>query len=115
MSKIIRRGVAGLAGLTLALFFSASTAWAEIEVLESTVPAIKAGSVLKDDARLKLPAGATVRVLLRATGATKTLKGPFEGAVTAYKDGRSWRNRLLGPRKDPEPLVGGARRVKPNE
>jgi len=115
MRQLVKHGATALSGLALALFLSASPVRADMEVLESTVPDLKAGATLKDDAKLKLPGGATVRVLLKATGSTKTLKGPYEGTVAAYKEDKGWWDRMTGHNKDPEPPMGAMRSLKKPE
>jgi hypothetical protein len=112
MPKFIKQYAAGALGLALAVFLCVPAARAEIEVLESSVADYTPGSVLKDSARVKLPAQATLRVLITGTGTTKTLKGPYEGTVAAYKERRSLFNRFKDPARK-EPVIGAYRGAKP--
>jgi hypothetical protein len=100
-------------GLILAATIPLSSAFAETQVLESSVPDIGVGTTFKDNQRIKIPDGGTVRVLIVSTGATKTLKGPYEGAVETYKDDRSWWERLMGRKKDNDAPVGATRGMRP--
>jgi hypothetical protein len=114
MSKASKWGSIGLTGLTVALLLAAQPARADTEILDSTVPALKIGAVLKDDTRITIPDGATVRVMVTSESGviTKTLKGPYEGRVADYKEERSWWERLTGKTKDPEPSMGTTRGLK---
>lgn len=75
--------------LGLALAASAlvsGTARADIIVIGSDAPAIKAGSVLVDSATLDVPSGASVTVML-PSGRTERLKGPLKRAVAELAKG----------------------------
>ncbi|WP_088347157.1 MULTISPECIES: hypothetical protein [Rhodomicrobium] len=84
------------------------------EVLESSVPGLAVGAKLEDNARVKLPDGASLRVLVVSTGGTKTLKGPYEGTIEAYKEDRSWWERITGKGKDSDAPIGATRGFKAN-
>ncbi len=114
MARTIKLCLAGGSGSALALLASLTVAHAGVEILNSTLPQYKPGSVLEDETRFDLPAGAEMRVLMTATGATKTMKGPYEGTAGDYKERRSWWRRFWN-RRDKEPIVGGTRRVVPEE
>lgn len=114
MANHIRNGAGALSVLALALLLTAAPAWAEMEVMESNAPGIKAGDTLKDDASLKIPGGSTVRLLL-GTGGTKTLKGPYEGTVAGYKSDGGWLKKFTDPNKDEAPPAGITRGIKKPE
>ena len=73
--------------LALACIGVQAPAQADIYVIESTAPAIKAGSQLADADGLSVPAGASVRVLL-PSGKTQTIKGPHSGSVADIGKGQ---------------------------
>jgi hypothetical protein len=114
MSYLFRNGAAAVGGLALAFLLAASPVWADMEVMESNVPDLKVGTTLKDDATLKLPEKTTVRLLL-ASGATKTLKGPYEGTAADYEESKSWWEKLVGPAEDEAPPTGITRGLKKPE
>lgn len=96
--------------LALVLGLVPLTARAEMEVLESGVPGIQAGSKLPDDAQLKLPQGATLRLLLE-DGNTATLQGPYEGTASDYQQKKAgWWQRLFGGDDDKTSSTIGATR-----
>jgi hypothetical protein len=113
MTNIRGLCAAGLLGLAMTVFLAPAVALAEIEVLESSVPDMAVGSKFGDDTRLKLPDGASLRVLVLSSGTTKTLKGPYEGTVGAYKDDRGWWERVTGRNKDDDAPIGATRGFKP--
>lgn len=76
--------VLGLALAASALVSSAARA--DIIVIGSDAPAIKAGSVLVDSATLDVPSGASVTVML-PSGRTERLKGPLKRAVAELAKG----------------------------
>lgn len=59
---------------------------ADLVVVASSAPGVAPGSVVKSDAVLKIPAGASV-TLISGTGKTVTLKGPHAGPPGAGGDG----------------------------
>ncbi len=61
-------------------------AYADIIILSSGAPGLKSGQILKDNSRLKIPAGKSVQLIL-PSGATKTLKGPFDGNLSKISKG----------------------------
>lgn len=103
MNGTIKMALFGSAALLLAV--AAVPAWAEMEVTESTVPGIATGNKIPDGARLSLPKGTMLRLLVftQQGNLTKTLKGPFEGTVGEYEKKKpGWWNRLFGAKDDPE-------------
>lgn len=100
---------AGAAAFGLALMLTLQPARAEMEVTDSSAPGIQAGDTLKDNAEFDLPEGASVSLLLKPSGSTKTLKGPFKGTLATYKEKRSWMDRLMGKGDDVEPPMGASR------
>jgi hypothetical protein len=114
MNNTLKWGGISLTGLLVAGLLATQPARADTEILDSDVPELKMGTVLKDSARIKLPDGATVRVMVTSTNGniTKTLKGPYEGRVEDYKEERSWWERLMGKGKDTEPSMGTTRGFK---
>lgn len=88
MRKVISAGtpLLVLAALLIAIG-TIRPARAEIFVIESTTPALQAGSQLADDQRLSVPAGAHVRILL-PSGKTQTVKGPYDGAIADIGKGK---------------------------
>ena len=113
MNQLTRLRAPGLLGIALAIFLAPAAALAEIEVLESSAPEIAAGAKLADEARVNVPEGASIRVLILSSGSTKTLKGPYEGTVAAYKDDRSWWERITGRDKDTDAPIGATRGMRP--
>lgn len=96
--------------LALATGLFTPSAKAEMEVLESSVSGIQTGSKLPDDAMLKLPENATLRLQL-ADGNTMTLQGPYEGTAGDYKPQKAgWWQRLFGGDKDKSNSTIGASR-----
>jgi hypothetical protein len=66
---------------SLALLLSATTPGrADVMVLDSSVTGIRRGAELKDDVTLKVPAGASLTLMLPA-GKTQTVKGPYQGLI----------------------------------
>lgn len=83
MGRVSIRGAGSRAAVVAVVLASVGMqcgARADVYVIESTVPAIKAGSQLADADSLSVPAGASVRVLL-PSGKTQTIKGPHDGSV----------------------------------
>jgi len=118
MRQVFKYGAMSLAGFVAVLFVSAQSARAEMEVLESNVPELNVGAVLDNNVRLKVPNGASVRLLVIAPSgsSTRTLKGPYEGTVADYKEERSWWDRVMGTGdKDPETPMGTTRGLRPQK
>jgi hypothetical protein len=95
-------------GLAVCLAFGfAVPALAEIEVTESTAPAIKTGTTLPDDAQFNVPDGATVSLMKKPGNTPFVIKGPYQGTLAGYlQKNRSWWRRMLG--KDGEGTKQGA-------
>lgn len=78
---------APILGFALAVSALAATAArADIIVIGSDAPAIKAGSVLADSATIDVPSGASVTVML-PSGRTERLKGPLKRSVAELAKG----------------------------
>lgn len=74
-------------GLALAVSaFAADATRADVIVIGSDSPAIKAGAVLADAATLDVPSGASVTIML-PSGRTERLKGPLTRAVAELAKG----------------------------
>ncbi len=112
MKHVIPPRAAFAFGLAAAVLLPVSAAQAESEVLESSVPGLSTGTKLDDNARVKMPDGATLRVLVLSSGSTKTLKGPYEGTIEAYKEDRSWWERITGRDKDSDAPIGATRGLR---
>ena len=106
------RTIAGL-GFALTAALPLACAQAASEVLESSVPGLAAGAKLEDNARVTMPDGSSLRVLVVSSGSTKTLKGPYEGTIEAYKEDRSWWERVTGKGKDTDAPIGATRGLRP--
>jgi hypothetical protein len=76
----IYAGLALLAGTAL----TAHPAMADVKVLQSNVPDIRKGTVLKDDDILDVPDNKTVKVLLLPSKVTKKIAGPYKGTAQDY-------------------------------
>ena len=74
--------------LMFSAFFTASAAQAQVIVLQSTVGQFKAGSTLSKSTRVTIPEGGSMTVVL-ASGATRTINGPFAGKVSSLSSGGS--------------------------
>lgn len=68
---------------------------AELIVLQSSAPGLKAGQVLADSASLDIPAGKSA-VFVLPNGATRTVNGPHKGGVGDLTKGVSVDRELLG-------------------
>src|SRR5262249_43940236 len=77
---------------------SATTAAAQIYVMESTVPAIRVGSALELSAAISIPAGSHIRAVL-PSGKTQTIKGPYEGSVADLAKGQPVNEGVLASLK----------------
>ena len=76
----IYAGLALLAGTALTV----QPAHADVKVLQSNVPDIRKGAVLKDDDILDVPDNKTVKVLLLPSKVTKKIAGPYKGTAQDY-------------------------------
>lgn len=56
----------------------------QFKVLESSVPAIKAGTTLSQDTRLKVPDSAVLRLQKIPGGSKHHIVGPYEGTFASY-------------------------------
>jgi len=59
-------------------------ALADVKVLQSNVPDIRKGTVLKDEDILDVPENKTVKVLLLPSKVTKKIAGPYKGTAQDY-------------------------------
>src|SRR5262245_57111314 len=112
MKQVVKTCMASGLGLALTILLPFSVARAEMEVLQSTVPELAVGSKLADNQQVKLPEGATLRVLITSSGTTKTLKGPYNGTIEAYEEKRSWWDRLTGRGNHEDPPIGATRGLR---
>ena len=76
----IYAGLALLAGAPL----SALPAFADVKVLQSSVPDLPKGTVLKDEDVLDVPENKTVKVLILPSRVTKKIAGPYKGTAQDY-------------------------------
>ena len=74
--------------LMIPMLLAASAAQAQVIVLQSTVGQIKAGSTLAKSTQVSIPEGGSMTVVL-ASGATRTINGPFAGKVSSLSSGGS--------------------------
>lgn len=77
-----------LAAVLVAASAGLMPAMADIYVVESSVPAIAAGSRLADSASIAIPAGGYIRAVL-PSGKTQTIRGPYNGAVADLGKGQA--------------------------
>ena len=91
-TKHIKRGslrTALAASAAFGLLHVAGTpARADVLVLDSKVPALKRGAILKDSDQIDLPLGASVVIVLPA-GGTRTLTGPLKVSVRELSKGEA--------------------------
>ncbi|MEL7303334.1 MAG: hypothetical protein AAGJ53_06545, partial [Pseudomonadota bacterium] len=73
---------------------TATNAIAELIVLQSTAPGLKAGAVLQKDQTVDIPSGKSA-ILIMPSGATKTLTGPVKQTVAELTRGQSTNAALL--------------------
>ena len=85
---VLAAAVAMLAGITCAA--------ADIYVMESSVPGMRAGARLADNETLTLPAGGHIRAVL-PSGKTQTIRGPFNGKVSDLSKGVASNESLMDP------------------
>lgn len=78
-ARALRR-LGGVLAVVAAL--GAGGALAETVVLSSTAPGVATGAVLDEANQITIPAGASV-TLIDASGATRTVRGPYSGPVGA--------------------------------
>ena len=74
--------------LMMPILFAASAVQAQVIVLQSTVGQFKAGSTLAKSTQVSIPEGGSMTVVL-ASGATRTINGPFAGKVSSLSSGGS--------------------------
>lgn len=103
----------------LAATLLATPASADVFIIESTAPALKAGSQLADNERLSVPDGASVRILL-PSGKTQSVKGPYDGAIADIGKGKldgagmiGWLRGFLQTGGSSEAVPGATRSLTP--
>jgi hypothetical protein len=87
--------IAVFAAVLMIVLGLTSPAWAQIYVIESTVPEIKVGAALATADSLKIPAGASIRAVL-PSGKTQTIKGPYSGSVADLAKGQDVNEGVVG-------------------
>ncbi len=96
-SWMMRRLLSGFA--LFAMAFSAGGVAAQVIVLQSSVPKYKAGTTLTKTDRVTIPAGGSMMIVL-ATGATRTINGPFDGKVSGLASGETSNAALFNAVKE---------------
>ena len=86
-SMSLFRCVMALASVLVAGATSASSAAAQLYVMESTVAAIRVGSAFDMNATIALPAGSYIRAVL-PSGKTQTVRGPYKGTAADLGKGQ---------------------------
>ncbi|MCB1520875.1 MAG: hypothetical protein KDJ37_09910 [Hyphomicrobiaceae bacterium] len=95
-------------------------AMADIIIVGSSVPKLKVGDVVADNAVLDIPAAARVRVIL-PSGRTREIAGPFKGKVRDITNGEAgdasfWndiKRVVTSQKRADESVVGAVRSVAP--
>jgi hypothetical protein len=90
------RVVAFVVVAAVAVLAEVDAAAADIYVMESSVPGMRAGVRLADNESLTLPAGTYVRAVL-PSGKTQTIRGPFSGKVADLTKGVESNESLMVP------------------
>jgi hypothetical protein len=111
------RCVMALAAVLVAGATSASSAAAQLYVMESTVAAIRVGSAFDMNATIALPAGSYIRAVL-PSGKTQTIKGPYTGTVADLAKGQpinegvtAWLKNILKTGGATESTTGATRSI----
>ena len=89
-------------------------AFADFLVLKSNVENIKKNQTIGDEEKVVIPKGKEITVLNNKTKKNLTIKGLYEGTITAFKPKRRnfWQTILdifFGEREETEKDVGGTR------
>lgn len=84
---------------TALTFATAFAVQAQVIVLQSTVANYKAGSTLAKSTQVSIPDGGSITVVL-ASGATRTINGPFAGKVSSLSSGGTSNVALFNAVKD---------------
>jgi len=107
----------GAAGLALAAVWlaAASSASADILILDSNVPRIKRGTNLSDNDRLRVPAGKSV-MIMRPSGETQEVTGPYDRLVRDIAAGETISETFRNMRQQLESeasggAIGGTRAI----
>jgi hypothetical protein len=87
-------GVLGLMAAFVVLLAGAPPAQADLYVMESTVPTIRAGSRLNSGDTISIPDGGSIRAVL-PSGKTQTIRGPYTGPVAALDKGSARNEGVL--------------------
>jgi len=95
------------AALAVIFIAGATTAHAELVVMEQKGTGYKEKQQLSDGATLSVPAGAYVKFRRMPDGADVVVDGPYDGALVNYKakGGCQWWNPACKPEKTPTPGV----------
>ncbi len=94
-----------LGAFALSAVFLSGPARAEMEVTSSTVPDLKVGTKLPDNAALDIGKGQVLRVM--KSGKTYEIAGPYHGSLDEYTKRCSWWQSMLGTcTKQPAEDVG---------
>jgi hypothetical protein len=116
-SMSLFRCVMALAAVLVAGATSASSAAAQLYVMESTVAAIRVGSAFDMNATIPVPAGSYIRAVL-PSGKTQTIKGPYNGTVADLAKGQpinegvtAWLKNILKTGGSTESTTGIMRSV----
>src|SRR5262249_10212924 len=103
--------LASLAAALVALAAASASAWAQVYVIESSVPDIKVGAQFAMADRLSIPAGGVIRAVL-PSGKTQTVKGPYQGPIADLAKGQEVNDGVVGWLKNIM-LTGGATEATP--
>ena len=107
MARSTRIRAAGLA-VTVICLLTASSASADILILDSNVPRIKRGATLSDGDRLRVPAGKSV-MIMRPSGETQEVTGPYDRLVRDIAAGETISETFRNMRQQLEnEVTGGA-------
>jgi len=94
-----------LGALALSAVFLSCPARADLEVTSSSVPGLKVGTKLPDDATLDVGKGQVLRVV--KSGKTYEISGPYHGSLDDYTKRCPWWQSVLGTcSKQPAEDVG---------
>lgn len=113
MKRVAYPWAGAVLAVLLAVTLPVGEARADSEILESDVQELPVGTKLADDKRIVIPESKKLRVLVAASGNTRTLKGPYEGTVADYKEDLTWWERVTGRNKEPDAPIGATRGLKP--
>jgi hypothetical protein len=84
MPNAMKLSLVGLAAI-LGIFAAIGSAMAELRVISSTAPGVKADAAFPDSAVFDVPAGAKIKFLKTPANSTHEIAGPYKGTLEAYK------------------------------